>query len=132
MIETKFFHEGICEIESVGSWPEKAWDDIINIKIKLFEKGLFEPEMILIGPKHILNNLDAMIPGTACTIATALIDNGLLKKIIRVESDEDFLIVFARSDNIVFPNISSFSTAVKITGVNSLRNRGLKGSANNE
>lgn len=114
------------EVKLKGDWPETAIQDINKAHIILTKFNLESPTVLLIGPRHLLHNLDARYKETTFTYMTILKKNGLIDNNIQLRSkhsEEKFAILFAYSLNKNnFPEIVFETTQIKLTNIRSVRN----------
>jgi hypothetical protein len=114
----------MIEVKLNGDWPETAIQDINEAYSKIMEFNLDSPRVLLIGPHHLLNSLDARYEDTIFTYMSMLKENKLIKDDIRFQSDDRFAILYAYSLNKEdFPKIRFETAEVKLTNIRSLRNR---------
>ena len=114
----------MIEIKLAGDWPETAIQDITEARSKIDEFNLDSPRVLLIGPKHLLNNLDARYEDSIFTYMSMLRENGLIRGNIRVNSDDMFAILYAYSlKKEDFPKIGFETAEVKLTNIRSIRNK---------
>ena len=73
----------------------------------------------MVGPRKLLNNLDAMYEQTTWTYASIIKQNLNLDDIIRIKSDDsDILLYNYDVDADTYPEIVLRGSSVKILGVN--------------
>jgi len=114
----------MIEINVIGDWPETSIEDICNVRNKINEFNLDAPRVVLIGPNHLLNNLDAQYEEAALTYMSVLKENKLIDKDIRFRTNDKFAILYAYSLNAKnFPKINFETAQVKITNIRSVLNR---------
>ena len=109
----------MSETSVSGRWPETSIEDVYNAWKKLGGVSLKNSKVVLIGPKHLINNLDAQYEKTTWTYASIIKQNLLLDGIIRLRSDNSIVLLCTykiNTDN--YPEISFHNTCVKILGVN--------------
>lgn len=114
----------MIEVKIEGNWPETAIKDIGEVRSKLMEFNLDSPRILLIGPHHLLNNLDARYEETLSTYRTMLKENGLINDDIRLRTDDKFAILYGYSLNTEnFPKIDFETAKIKINNIRSVRNK---------
>ncbi len=116
----------MIEVKVKGDWPETAIQDMKEIRSKIDEFNLDSPRILLIGPRHLLNNLDMQSSEEPdFTYMRLLQKKEIIDGNIRWSSNDKFAILYAYVINHnLFPKITFDDTAsVKIIGIRSIRNQ---------
>lgn len=112
----------MIEVKVKGDWPKTAPKDIYKVCEKVREFNLDNPRTLLVGPKHLLNNLDAQYGHTTWSYATFLKKAGGFNDIMRLDTDDSFAMFYAYTINLEkYPKIGFRVETIKIIGIKSLR-----------
>ncbi len=112
----------MSEIIASGKWPETSLIDVHHAWERLGGVNRKYSKTILVGPKRLLNILDALYGETTWTYASIIKQNLKLDDIIRIESeDSDILLYNYDIDPDAYPEIVLHGTSVKILGIHATR-----------
>jgi len=113
----------MIEVKAIGNWPETAIEDVCKAHDKINEFNLDPSRILLIGPNHLLGNLDAQYEKAALTYMSVLKENKLIDDDLRIRTGDKFAILYAYSlDADGFPKIGFETAQVKITNIRSVLN----------
>jgi len=109
----------MSETIASGKWPETSLIDVYHAWERLGGVNRKYSKTILVGPRKLLNNLDALYEQTTWTYASIIKQNLALDDIIRIKSDDsDILLYNYDIDPDAYPEIVLRGVSVKILGVN--------------